>query len=116
MRLATVWKYCEQQRFQNMTREALCIVIVLLSHQIDNAESIDSPNNGQYELLDLDSLLQLLRGIISRYTPLRRMIKVQSEPTLVPSHKSLNLVFLVSLENGQQLSASLHPNLSQTGC
>jgi hypothetical protein len=29
------------------------------------------------------------------------MMKFQSEPTLVPSHKSLKFIFIVSLENGQ---------------
>jgi hypothetical protein len=30
-----------------MTQEVLCVVTVLLSHQIDDVESIESPNNGQ---------------------------------------------------------------------
>jgi hypothetical protein len=64
-------------------------------------ESIDSLGNGQHEILDPDLLLHLLRDIISRYTPFRRMMKFQSESTLVPSHKSLKYIFVVSLENGQ---------------
>jgi hypothetical protein len=54
MRVATVWKYCEQQRFQNMIKEVLCVVTVPLSHQIDDVESIGSPNHDQSELLGLD--------------------------------------------------------------
>jgi hypothetical protein len=66
MRFATVWKYREQQWFQNMTKKVLCVVIVLLSHQINDMESIDSPNNGQHEFLDPDLLLHVLRDVISR--------------------------------------------------
>jgi hypothetical protein len=61
----TVWKYCEQQWFQNITKELLSVVTVLLNHQIDDVESIDSPNNSQHELLDPDLSLRLLRDIIS---------------------------------------------------
>jgi hypothetical protein len=43
MRFATVWKHDEQQWFQNITKEVLCIVTVLLNRQIDGVESIDSP-------------------------------------------------------------------------
>jgi hypothetical protein len=43
MRFATVRKHCEQQWFQNMTEGVLCVVTVLLSHQIDDVESIGSP-------------------------------------------------------------------------
>jgi hypothetical protein len=64
MRLATVRKYCGQKWFQNMTKEVICAVTVLLSHQIDDVESIDSPNNGQQEILGLDLLLHLLGDII----------------------------------------------------
>jgi hypothetical protein len=84
-----------------MTEDVLYIVTLLLSHQIDDTESIDSPNNSQYEFLGPDLLLRLGRDIISRYAPFRRMMKFQSEPTLVPSHKSLKFIVLVSLENGQ---------------
>jgi hypothetical protein len=123
MRFATVWKYSEQQWLQNMTKEVLCVVMtkevlcavfVLPSHQIDDVESIDSPNNGQHEFLSPDLSLHLLRDILSRYVPFRRMLKFQSEPTFVRSHKSVKFIFLVSHENGQQFSASFHPNLSET--
>jgi hypothetical protein len=76
-----------------MTKEVLAIVTVLLSHQIDDIESIDSPNNGQHECLGSDSLFHLLRDIILRYTAFRKIMKFQSEPTLVPSHKSLKCIF-----------------------
>jgi hypothetical protein len=101
MRFATVWKYWEQQWFQHMINEVLCVVTVLLNHQIDDMESIDSPNDGQHEFLALDLLFHLLRDIISRYAPFQRMMKFQSEPILTLSHKSLKLMFFVSLENGQ---------------
>jgi hypothetical protein len=97
-----------------MTKEVLCVVTVLLSHQIDDVESINPPNNSQHEFLGPDLLLHLLRDIISRYAPFLRMMELQSELTLVPSHKYLKFIFLVSLENRQELSASFHPNLSQT--
>jgi hypothetical protein len=100
MRFATIWKDCEQQWFQNMTKEVLYIVIVLFSYQIDDVESIDSLNNDQHEFLGPDLLLDLLRDIVSRYAPFHRMMKFQSELTLVPSQKSLQFIFLVSLENG----------------
>jgi hypothetical protein len=101
MRSATVGKYCEQQWFQNMTEEILWAVIVLLNHQTDDVECIDSPNNDQHEFLGPDLLLRLLKDIISRYALFRKMKKFQSEPTLVPSHKYLKFIFLVRLENGQ---------------
>jgi hypothetical protein len=101
MQFATVWKYCEQQRFQNITKQGLCIVVARLSHQIDDVESIDSPNAGQPELLGPDLLLDFVREIISRYAPFHRMMKFQIEPTLVPTHKSLKIIFPVSLANGQ---------------
>jgi hypothetical protein len=101
MRFATVWKYCEQQWFQNVTKEVLRLVTVLLSHQIGDVESIDAPNNSQHGFLAPDLLLHLLRDIISRCVAFRRMMKFQSEPTPVPSHKSLKLIFLVRLENRQ---------------
>jgi hypothetical protein len=101
MRFATVWKYCEQQWFQNMLKEILYVVTVLLSHQIDDVEFIDSPNNGQHELLGLDLLLHLLRDIISPYAPFCRMMKLQNESTLAPSHKSLKFIVFVSLEDVQ---------------
>jgi hypothetical protein len=88
MRFTTVLKYCEQQWCQNMTEEVPCVVAVLLSSQIDDVESIDYPNNGQHGFLLPDLLLHLLKDIISRYGPFRRIMKFQSEPTLVPRHKS----------------------------
>jgi hypothetical protein len=66
MRLVTVWKYCEQQWFQILTPEVLCVLIVLLSHQTDGMESVDSSNNGQHEVLRPGLLLHRLRGIISQ--------------------------------------------------
>jgi hypothetical protein len=98
-----------------MTNEVLCVVTVLLSHQIEGRESIDSPNNSQHEFLDPDLLFHLLRDITSRSALFRQMMKLQSESALVPSQKSFNFIFLVSLENVQELSASFHPNLSQNG-
>jgi hypothetical protein len=83
-----------------MTKEVLCVASVLVSHQIDDVESIDSPNNGQHEFLSPDLLLYFLRNIISRYALFHRMTEFRSEQTLIPSHKSLDLIFLVSLENG----------------
>jgi hypothetical protein len=115
MQFVTVWKYCDQSQFQNLTKEVLCVVMMPLSHQIDDVESIDSINNGQHEFLGPDLLLRFLRDIISQYAPFRRMTKFQSEPTLVRSHKSLKFIFFVALENGHSLSASLHQNLSQIG-
>jgi hypothetical protein len=82
---------------------------------MDRAVSIDSPNNGQHEFFGADLLLRFFRGIISQYAPFRRRMTFQKESTIVPSHKSLKSVFLVSLENGPDLSASFHPNLSQSG-
>jgi hypothetical protein len=83
-----------------MTKEVLCIVTVLLGHQIDDVESIDSPNSNQHEFLGPDLLLHLVKDVISRYAPFRRMMKLQNEPTFVPSHKSLKFIFVVNLENG----------------
>jgi hypothetical protein len=60
-----------------MTQEVLCVVTVLLSHQIDDVESIDSPHNGQDEFLCPNLLLDLLRDIISRYVPFRKIVKFQ---------------------------------------
>jgi hypothetical protein len=87
MRFATIWKYCKQQWFQNMTKEVLGVVTVLLSHQTDDRESIDSPNNGQHELFGPDLLLHVLRDIISRYVPFRRMMnfKVSQLSSPVPN-------------------------------
>jgi hypothetical protein len=65
MRFATVWKYCEQQWFQNMTMEVRAVITVLLSSQVHDVESINSPNNVQHEFLFPDLLLHLLRDIIS---------------------------------------------------
>jgi hypothetical protein len=115
MRFVTVWKYCEQQWFQNMAKKVLCIVTVLLSHQTNDVESINFPNDAQHESLAPDFLLHFLRDIISRYTPFRVKMKFQSESTLIPSHKSLKFIFLLSLENGKLRSASFHPNLTRTG-
>jgi hypothetical protein len=92
MRFVTVWKYCEQQWFQNITKGVLCVVIVVLSHQINDEESIDSPNNGQHEVLGSDLLFPLWRDIISRYAPFCKMTEIQSETVLVLSHKSLNSI------------------------
>jgi hypothetical protein len=114
MRFAAVWKYYGQQWFQNMIKQVLYVVTVLLSRQIDDMESIDSPNNGQHEFLRPDFLFHLLTDIISRCALFCRITKFQSEPPLVPSHKTLNFIFLMNLENGQSLSAGFHPNLSQT--
>jgi hypothetical protein len=47
MRFATVWKYWEQQWFQNVIKEVPSVVTVLLSHRIDDVEAIDSPNGRQ---------------------------------------------------------------------
>jgi hypothetical protein len=101
MWFATIWKYCERQWFQNMIKEVLRVANVLLSHHIGHMESIDSPNHGQHEILGPDLLLHLLRDIISQYAPFRRMMELQNIPSLVPNHTSLNLIFLVSFENGQ---------------
>jgi hypothetical protein len=101
MRFATVCKYCEQQWFQNMTEEALYVATVPASHQADDVESGDFPNNSQHEFLGPDLLLDLLRNIISPYAPFRRMMKFQCEPTLVPSHRSVKFIFLLGLEDTQ---------------
>jgi hypothetical protein len=66
MRFPAVWEYCTQQRFHKIAEEVVCVVIVLLSHQIDNVKSIDSPNNGQYEFLCPDLLLNLLRDLVAQ--------------------------------------------------
>jgi hypothetical protein len=92
MRFVTIWKYCEQQWFQNMTKQVLCAVTVLFNHQINDVESIDSINNAEHEILGPDLLPYLLRDTISRYTPSHRMMNFQSEPTFVPSHKSLDFI------------------------
>jgi hypothetical protein len=47
--VCAAWKYCEHHWFQNITKEVLCVVTVLISHQINEVESIDSPNNDQHE-------------------------------------------------------------------
>jgi hypothetical protein len=99
----------------NIIKEVLCVVIVLLKHQMDDVESIDSLNNDPHEFLGPDLLLHLLRDVISRYAPFRRTVKFQSEPTPFSSHKFLNFLFPISLENEQQLSASFYPNRTQTG-
>jgi hypothetical protein len=57
------------------TQKTLRVVAVLPSHQVDDVKSIDSPNNGQYEILGTDLLLYLLRDIISRYVHFCRMMK-----------------------------------------
>jgi hypothetical protein len=101
MRFATVSKYCEQEWIQKVTKEVLRVVTVLLSHQIDNVECIDSPSDHQREFSGPGLLLHLLRDVISRYAPFRSMMEFQSEPALVPSHKSVKYIFLISLENGQ---------------
>jgi hypothetical protein len=101
MRFATVWEYCKQQWFQNMTKEVLCVAAVLLSHQIEDVESIDSPDNGPHAMLGLDLLLHLWRDIISQSAPFHRTKKFQTESTLLPHHKSLKFTFLVSLKNRQ---------------
>jgi hypothetical protein len=49
MLFVIVWKHGEQQWFQNMTKEVLCVATVLLSRQIDDAGSIDSANNGRHD-------------------------------------------------------------------
>jgi hypothetical protein len=100
MRFAIVWKDCEQQWFQKMTRKALRVATMLLSHQINEVESTDSPNNDQHEFLGPDSVLHLLGYITSRYAPFRGMMKFQNEPPFVPSHMSLKFIFLVNPENG----------------
>jgi hypothetical protein len=43
----------------------MCVVTVLLNHQIDDVESMDSANNGQHEFLGPDLLFHLWRNIIS---------------------------------------------------
>jgi hypothetical protein len=78
-----------------MTQQVLCVVTVLLGHQVDNMESIDSQNNSQHEFLCPDLVLHLLRDITLRYAPFRRMMKFQSEPNLIPSHKSLKFYLLM---------------------
>jgi hypothetical protein len=101
MWFATTWEYCKLQWFQNMTKEVLSIVTVLLGHQINDVESIDSPNNSQHEILGPDLLLHLLRDIILGHLLFRRMMKFQSKLTLVHSHKSSKFLFPVTFQNGQ---------------
>jgi hypothetical protein len=91
MRFATVWKYCQQHWFQNMTQEVPCVVTGLLSHQINNLESISSPNNGQHEFLGPDLLFHLLGDIISQYAPFRRKTEFQSEST--PQSPNVEIYF-----------------------
>jgi hypothetical protein len=95
-----------------MSKEILWILTMLLSHYIDDVESIDSVNTDQHECLCPELVLHLLRHILSRYAPFRRLMKFQSESALVPSHKSFKFAFLMILENGKQPSVSFHPNLS----
>jgi hypothetical protein len=76
-----------------MTKEVLYVVTVLLSHQIDDVKSVNSPNNGQHDFLGPYLLLRLLRDIISRYAIFRRMMEFQSEPILVLGYKYLKLIF-----------------------
>jgi hypothetical protein len=51
------WKYCAQYRFHTMAQEALSVVALVLSPQIDQAKSINSPNQGQHKLLRSDLVL-----------------------------------------------------------
>jgi hypothetical protein len=95
MRFATVWKYYQQQWFQNTNKEVKCVVTVVLSHQIDDVESIDSPSNGQDEFLGPDVLLHLLRDIISRCAAFRRMM-TSSVRTRLGVQKVMITVFLTS--------------------
>jgi hypothetical protein len=41
MCFATIWKYCEEQWFRKTTAEVVWVGTTLLSHEINNAESID---------------------------------------------------------------------------
>jgi hypothetical protein len=65
MRLLVVQVYYTQHRFHDIANGVMSVVTKLLSHQIDNVKSIDSPNNGPHELSWRNSLPNLFRGVVA---------------------------------------------------
>jgi hypothetical protein len=119
IRFTTVWKYCEQQWFQNMTRELLYIVTVLLSHRIDDVKSIDFQHNAQHGFLGPDLLLHLLRDLISRYAPFHIITKFQVDQLSSPLANPWNLFFSWALwmdNNSRQVSIRICRKLIVNSC
>jgi hypothetical protein len=92
MRLPTVWKNCAHQPLHNVLKEVMGGATVALSHENDQVKSIDVPDKVQHELSCTDSLLDCLRDVAARCAPFRRMMKVQSKPTLITSTNLRNLL------------------------
>jgi hypothetical protein len=94
--LSAMWKYRAQELFHNILEEVLGIQAVPLRHPIDDVEFVESPKDGQHKLSCPDCLLHPLRGIIARHAPFRRMLELQSQPTLVASYTSSRSIFLLT--------------------
>jgi hypothetical protein len=101
-RFPAVWKENEQQRFRHLTKEVPCGITGLLSYQIDDGKSIDSPNNNQYELLDSDLRPGLLSDIVAWSAPFHGMMKFQRKPILITRDESSDFIFLLGFEKRQQ--------------
>jgi hypothetical protein len=88
-----VWKYWVPERFHSIVQQVISAVIVLLSHQIDDVKSINSPNKGQHELFCNHLLFNVMRDCVARSASFCRMMKFQSEPTFITSNKPSNYIF-----------------------
>jgi hypothetical protein len=64
MRFPAVWKNCGPQGFDNIVKEIVNVVTLLLSHRIDKVKSIDSPNDSQHELFSPDMVFDFMRDLI----------------------------------------------------
>jgi hypothetical protein len=73
--LSAIWKYRARELLQNMLEKVLGIKTVPVRHQIDDVESVKSPKNGQHKLSCPDCLFHLLKDLIARYAPFRRMLE-----------------------------------------
>jgi hypothetical protein len=64
MQFPAVLKYCARQLLQNIAKDAMIAVTVLLSHTIDDMKSIDSPNYGQHQFFCTNLLLDFSTDIV----------------------------------------------------
>jgi hypothetical protein len=83
VRNSPLWKNISDQRFHDIAHEVLRIEVSLLSHQIDNVKTAYSPNNNEHELCCADLLPCPFWQLFAMDAPLRGVLILKAEPTLV---------------------------------
>jgi hypothetical protein len=80
------------QRCHDITHEILKIEAALRSHQMNNVKTVDSPNNSEHELFCADLLSRPFWCLFAMDAPLRIVLILKGESTLVTRDNGVKCV------------------------